>query len=60
MSYLSCVCSLEQPSLEILAMQLLIGFFTALLPNILPNDFFIPVTPYRADEITFRPKLATP
>jgi hypothetical protein len=35
-------------------MQLLIGFFTALLPNILPNDFFIPVTPYRADERTFR------
>ena len=52
--------TLEQPQLDVLAMQLRIAFFTALLPNILPNDFFIPVTPYRADEITFRPKLATP
>jgi hypothetical protein len=27
-------------------MQLRIAFFTALLSNLLANDFFIPVTPY--------------
>ena len=41
-------------------MQLRIAFFTALLPDILANDFFIPVTAYGTDEIAFRPKLATP
>ena len=41
-------------------MELRIGFFTALLPHILANDFFIPVTAYGTDEIAFRPKLAPP
>ena len=36
--------TLEQPQLDVLAMQLCIALFTALLPNILPNDRFIPVT----------------
>jgi len=41
-------------------MQLRIAFCTALLPNILANDFFIPVTAYGTDEIAFGPKLAPP
>ena len=41
-------------------MQLRIAFFTALLPNILANDFFIPVTAYGTDKIAFGPKLAPP
>jgi hypothetical protein len=41
-------------------MQLRIVWFTALLPHILANDFFIPVTAYRTDERAFGPKLATP
>ena len=52
--------TLEQPQLDVLAMQLRIAFFTALLPNILANDFFIPVTAYGTDERAFGPKLATP
>ena len=52
--------TLEQPQLDVLAMQLLIAFFTALLPHILANDLFIPVTAYGTDEIAFGPKLATP
>ena len=42
----ACVRILEQPQLDILAMQLRIPFFTALLPHIVANDFFIPVTSY--------------
>ena len=52
--------TLEQPQLDVLAMQLRIAFFTALLPNILANDFFIPVTAYGTDKIAFGPKLAPP
>jgi hypothetical protein len=55
-----CVRTLEQLQLHVLAMQLLIDFFTALLPDILANNFFIAMTAYRTDEITFGPKLATP
>jgi hypothetical protein len=41
-------------------MQLGIAFVTALLSNILANDFFIPMTAYGTDEIAFGPKLTTP
>jgi hypothetical protein len=43
--------TLEQLQLYVLAMQLLIDFFTALLPDILANDFFIAMTADRTDEI---------
>ena len=52
--------TLEQPQLDVLAMQLRIAFFTALLPDILANGFFIPVTAYGTDKIAFGPKLAPP
>ena len=52
--------TLEQPQLDVLAMQLPIAFFTALLPNILAHDFFIPMTAYGTDDLAFGPKLATP
>jgi hypothetical protein len=52
--------TLEQPQLDVLAMQLRIAFFTALLPHILANDFFIPVPAYSTDEIAFGPKLSPP
>jgi hypothetical protein len=55
-----CVRTLEQLQLHVLAMQLLIDFFTTLLPDILANDFFIAMTAYPTDAITFGPKLATP
>jgi len=41
-------------------MQLLLNFFTALLPDILANDFFIAMTADRTDERTFGPEFATP
>ena len=41
-------------------MQLRIAFGTALLPDIFANDFFIPMTTYGTDEISFGPKFATP
>ena len=41
-------------------MQLRIALFTALLPHILANDFFVPVPAYSTDEIAFRPKLSSP
>ena len=41
-------------------MQLRIGLFTALLPPILADDGFIPVTAYRTDEGAFGPQLAPP
>ena len=47
---MACICPLEHPQLDILTMQLRIGLFTALLPPILPDDGFIPVTAYRTDE----------
>ena len=56
----SCVYSLEQPQLDVLAMQLRIGFFTALLPDICANNFFIPMTTYSTNEIPLGPKFATP
>ena len=56
----SCVHSLEQPQLDVLAMQLRIGFFTALLPDICAHDFFIPMTTYGTNEIPLGPKFATP
>ena len=46
------VRTLEQLQLHVLAMQLLIDFFTALLPDILANDFFIAMTAYRTDART--------
>ena len=52
--------TLEQPQLDVLAMELRIAFVTALLPHILANDCFIPVTPDGTDAIAFRPKRATP
>src|SRR2546426_7398973 len=57
---MSCMRTLEQPQLDVLAMQLRIAFFTALLPHILANDFFIPVTAYGTDKRAFGPKLAPP
>ena len=33
-----CLRTLEQPQLDILALQLRIGFFTALLPDIFADD----------------------
>jgi hypothetical protein len=51
---MSCMRTLEQPQLDVLAMQLRIAFFTALLPNILANDFFIPVTAYGTDKMRGR------
>jgi hypothetical protein len=50
----------EQSQLDVLAMQLRIASVTALLLNILANDFFIPMTSYSTDEIAFGPKLAPP
>ena len=41
-------------------MQLRIAFVTALLPHILANDCFIPVTTYSTDKVAFGPQLATP
>ena len=52
--------TLEQPQLDVLAMQLRIAFVTALLPDIFANDGFIPMTTYGTDEIPFGPKFATP
>jgi hypothetical protein len=52
--------TLEQPQLDILMMQLRIALFTALLPHILANDCFIPVTAYGTDDRAFGPKLAPP
>src|SRR6266849_1060338 len=57
---MSCMRTLEQAQLDVLARQLLLAFFTALLPNIFANDFCIPVTAYGTDARAFRPKLATP
>ena len=51
---------LEQPQLDVLAMQLRIAFVTALLPHILANDFFIAVTTYGTDKVAFGPKLTPP
>ena len=41
-------------------MQLRIGFFTTLLPDIFANDCFISMTTYGTDEKPFGPKFATP
>jgi hypothetical protein len=41
-------------------MQLLIRLFLSLLLHILSNDFFITVTAYSTDKITFRPKFTAP
>ena len=50
----------KQLSLHVLAMQLLLRFFTSLLLDILANDFFVAVTAYSTDAISFGPKFATP
>jgi len=55
-----CLRTLEQPQLDVLAMQLRIASVTALLPHIFANDGFIPMTAYGTDEIPFGPKLASP
>src|SRR5438874_6484945 len=52
--------TLEQPQLDVLAMQLRIAFFTALLPHILANDCFIPVPASSTDARAFGPKLSPP
>jgi hypothetical protein len=52
--------TLEQPQLDVLAMQLRIAFFTALLPHILANDFFIAVTAYGTDKISLWTKTRPP
>jgi hypothetical protein len=57
---ISWVRTLEQPQLGVLAMQLRIGLFQALLPHITAHDCCIPVPSYRTDDIPFGPKLATP
>ena len=57
---MACKRTLEQPQLDVLTMQLRIVLFTALLPHILADDGFIPMTTYCADEIAFGPQLATP
>ena len=54
------MCTLEQPQLDVLAMQLRIGFFTALLSHILAHDCFIPGPAYSTDERAFGPKLSSP
>ena len=41
-------------------MQLRIVLFTALLPHILADDGFMPMTTYRTDAGAFGPQLATP
>ena len=56
----SCVHSLEQPQLDVLAMPLRVGFFAALLPDICANNFFIPMTTYSTNEIPLGPTFATP
>ena len=56
--WMACRRPLEHPQLDILTMQLRIGLFTALLPPILADDGFIPVTAYRTDEGAFGPQLA--
>ena len=45
--------TLEQPQLDVLTMQLRIVLCTALLPHILADDGFIPMTTYRTDEGAF-------
>src|SRR5262249_20159781 len=58
--WIACMQTLAQPQLDVLAMQLRIAFFMALLPHILAKDFCIPVTAYGTDARTFGPKLTTP
>ena len=41
-------------------MQLRIALFRALLPYLVANHFFIPVSSSRTDAVAFGPKLATP
>src|SRR5829696_8891217 len=41
-------------------MQLLILFFPALLLYVLTYHLFVPVLPYRADEVSCRPQLSSP
>jgi hypothetical protein len=60
MSCMSCMRTLEQPQLDVLAMQLRIAFCTALLLHILAHDCFILMTAYGTDAIAFGPKFAIP
>jgi hypothetical protein len=50
----------KQLHLDILTMQFLIRLFTALLLDVLANDFFIAMTPNSTDKVAFRPEFATP
>ena len=50
----------EQPPLDVLAMQLRIAFFPALLPHILAHDCGIPVPADRTDARAFGPQLSSP
>jgi len=57
---MACRRTLEQPQLDVLAMELRVVWFTALLSHILADDGFIPMTAYRTDEGAFGPQFATP
>src|SRR5712691_1586110 len=50
----------EQRALHVLAMELLLRFFTSLLLDLLAHDFCIAVTAYRTDAISCGPTCATP
>jgi hypothetical protein len=57
---MGCLRTLEQPQLDVLAMQLRIAFCTTLLPHICANDGCIPMTADGTDARAFGPKLASP
>ena len=50
----------KQLHLDILTMQLLVRLFTALLLDILADDFFIAMTPYCTDKVDFGLEFSTP
>src|SRR5262252_747321 len=50
----------KQLHLDVLTMQLLIRLFAALLLDILAYDFFIAMTPYGTDKVTFGPEFSAP
>jgi len=57
---MACRRTFEQPPLDVLAMQLPIVLFTALLPHIWADDGLIPMTASRTDEGALGPPLTTP
>ena len=52
--------TLEHPQLAVLAMQLRIALFTALLPDICAHDGCIAMTAYGTDARAFGPNLTSP